>query len=112
MHLNAELVTLSACDGANGKLQGEAGISNLEEAFFIAGARAVVASLWGADDTVTTALMERFYTHLAEGQDKASALREAKLDLLQKYGDSTAPFYWAGFVLVGEGASPISFGQR
>jgi CHAT domain-containing protein len=75
LHLNADLVTLSACDTAFGKLQGEEGISNLEEAFFIAGARAVVASLWTADDAVTTALMERFYRHIVQGDDKANALR-------------------------------------
>ncbi len=108
LRLNADLVTLSACDLATGKLQGEAGINNLEEAFFIAGARAVVASLWSADDTLTRELMAGFYHHLVEGKDKTSALREAKLGLLHKYGKDTAPFYWAGFVLAGEGASPIA----
>lgn len=49
------------------------------EAFLVSGAKAVVASLWNADDTYTLALMERFYTHLEEGQDKAAALRQAKL---------------------------------
>ncbi len=109
LRLNADLVTLSACDSAIGKLEGEAGMDNLEEAFFIAGAQAVVASLWSADDTVTGRLMGQFYKHLADGRDKAAALREAKLDLLHKYGNGTPPFYWAGFVLAGEGASPIAF---
>jgi CHAT domain-containing protein len=43
-----------------------------------------------------------------QGDDKANALREAKLDLLRKYGDRLAPFYWAGFILSGDGASSIS----
>lgn len=100
---------MSACDSAIGKLEGEAGINNLEEAFLIAWARAGVASLWSADDTVTSTLMETFYKYLVEGRDKSAALREAELALLHRYGNDTPPFYWAGFALEGEGASPIAF---
>ena len=66
-----------------------------------------MASLWSADDTYTLDLMERFYTHIAEGQDKAAALRQAKLDLLAKFGKQVPPYYWGAFVLVGDGGSPI-----
>ncbi len=107
LHFNADLVTLSACNTGVGKLQGEEGVTNLVEAFLVSGAKAVVASLWSADDTYTLALMERFYTHIAEGQDKATALRQAKLDLLAKYGKQVPPYYWGAFVLVGDGGSPI-----
>ena len=109
LHLNADLVTLSACDTAKGKLQGEAGMESLEDAFFTAGARAVVASLWSADDATTGSLMQHFYQHLAEGHDKAISLRQAKLDVLRKFSGDAAPFYWAGFILTGEGATPIAF---
>ena len=51
--------------------------------------------------------MERFYAHIAQGQDKAGALRQAKLDLLAKFGREVPPYYWGAFVLVGEGGSPI-----
>src|SRR6266436_5506341 len=108
LRFNADLVTLSACNTGVGKLQGEEGVTNLVEAFLVSGAKAVVASLWSADDTYTLALMERFYTHIAEGQDKAAALRQAKLDLLAKYGGQVPAYYWAAFVLVGDGGSPIS----
>jgi CHAT domain-containing protein len=107
LRFNADLVTLSACNTGIGKLQGEEGVTNLVEAFLVSGAKSVVASLWSADDTYTLALMERFYTHIAEGQDKASALRQAKLDLLAKYGREVPPYYWGAFVLVGDGGSPI-----
>ena len=107
LRFNADLVTLSACDTGVGKIEGEEGVTNLVEAFLVSGAKAVVASLWSADDTYTLALMERFYTHIAEGQDKASALRQAKLDLLAEYGRKAPPYYWAAFVLVGDGGSPI-----
>jgi CHAT domain-containing protein/tetratricopeptide (TPR) repeat protein len=107
LQLNADLVTLSACDTAVGKLHGEEGITDVAEAFLASGARTVVASLWSADDTYTLALMERFYYHLAEGEDTSSALRHAKLDLLSQNGRRLSPYYWAAFVLIGDGASRI-----
>ena len=112
LHFNADLVTLSACNTGVGKLQGEEGITNLVEAFVVSGAKAVVASLWSADDIYTSALMERFYTHIAEGQDKAAALRHAKIDLLAKYGRQVPPYYWGAFILVGDGGSPIPLGGQ
>jgi CHAT domain-containing protein len=107
LHFNADLVTLSACDTGVGKVEGEEGITNLAEAFLVSGARAVVASLWSVDDTFTRALMDRFYSHIAEGQGTAKALREAKLDMLAKYGNQVPPFSWGAFVLIGDGGSPI-----
>jgi CHAT domain-containing protein len=111
LHFNADLVTLSACNTGVGKIEGEEGVTNLVEAFLVRGARAVVASLWSADDTYTGKLMERFYTHIAEGQPKARALRQAKLDLLAR-DSSVSPYYWGAFVLVGEGETAIQLGQR
>jgi CHAT domain-containing protein len=112
LHLNAELTTLSACDTGVGKLQGQEGISNLVEAFLVAGSKSVVASLWSADDTSASALMERFYERLGQGESTNSALRNAKLDLLAKYGDQMSPFYWAAFITVGEASNPIGIKQQ
>jgi CHAT domain-containing protein len=112
LRLNAELTTLSACDTGIGKLQGQEGISNLVEAFLVAGSKSVVASLWSADDTFASALMAQFYRHLAQGEDTSSALRNAKLDLLTKYGDQVSPFYWAAFIAVGETSTPIGIRQE
>lgn len=112
LHLNAELTTLSACDTGVGKLQGQEGISNLVEAFLVAGSKSVVASLWSADDTSASALMERFYKRLAQGESASSALRSAKLDLLAQYGDQLNPFYWAAFIPVGETSTAIGIKQQ
>jgi len=112
LRVNAELTTLSACDTGVGKLQGQEGISNLVEAFLVAGSQSVVASLWSADDTFASALMERFYQRMAQGEDTSSALRNAKLDLLAKYGDQVRPFYWAAFIAVGETSTPIGIRQQ
>ncbi|HET9216950.1 MAG TPA: CHAT domain-containing protein [Terriglobia bacterium] len=102
--LRTDLVVLSACETGSGKLLGAEGIASLERAFLLAGAKSVVASLWTADDIFTIALMKRFYQHLVAGSDNGSALRQAKLDLLQQFGDQALPTYWAGFTLVGEGS--------
>ncbi len=108
LSLSADLVTLSACDTATGKLEGEEGIYGLAEAFLLAGAKSVVGALWNVDDSATEVLMKDFYTHLAHGQDKAAALRQAKLDYLQRLGDRP-PVFWAAFTLVGDGSGPIIF---
>lgn len=105
MDLSAELVTLSACDSGFGKL-GQEGISSLVKAFMLAGARSVVASLWSVDDTMSVRLMREFYSRLAAGETKGSALRNAKLSVL-KEKPSLSPYYWAGFTHWGDGISTI-----
>jgi CHAT domain-containing protein len=112
LRLNAELTTLSACDTGVGRVQGQEGIRNLVEAFLVAGSKSVVASLWSADDLSASALMERFYERLAQGENTSSALRNAKLDFLAKYGDQVSPFYWAAFITVGETSTPLGIKQR
>jgi CHAT domain-containing protein len=107
LSLNADLVTLSACDTGVGRLEGEEGITNLVRAFLFAGARSVVASLWTADDPSSLTLMERFYRHIADGEDKDSAFRHAQMDLIAEFGDQALPFYWAGFIIVGDGSGKI-----
>jgi CHAT domain-containing protein len=106
--LNADLVMLSACDTGIGRLQGEEGVVSLERAFLVAGARTVVATLWNADDTFTATLIKAFYTHLAKHEDKGSALRNAKIDMIRRFASAAAPYYWAGFTMDGDSASSIS----
>jgi CHAT domain-containing protein len=108
LNLNAELVTLSACDAGTGRIEGIAGMNSLVQAFLMAGARSVVASIWPADDTFTAALMRRFYANLRQGLDKAEALTLAKREMLYLHGPNALPFYWAGFRLVGEAEGTIS----
>lgn len=106
LNLNAALVTLSACDTANGKLEGEEGVTSLVQTFLLAGASSVLASVWKVDDESTAALMKQFYTHIAQGEDEAAALRDAELNVLKQM-DDPAPVYWAGFILTGDGSEPI-----
>jgi CHAT domain-containing protein len=108
LKLKADLVTLSACDGAAGTPEGMAGTNSLVQAFLMAGARSVLASVWQADDTFTAALMRRFYANLHLGRDKAEALALAKRELLKQWGPNARPVYWAGFRIVGDAHGTIS----
>ena len=107
LHTNADLVVLSACDTAVGRLQGEEGIANLSLAFQLAGAKAVVSTLWTIEDTTALYLMKRFYAHLAERNTIAWALTAAKRDMLRNYGAQAVPYYWASFKLEGAGNQPV-----
>lgn len=104
LNLAAETVVLSACSSGLGRhVQGE-GFLGLAQAFFLAGARQLVVSLWPVADRASADLMARFYGERARGATTPAALRAAKLALLQ--GRALAhPFYWAPFVVVG-GAAP------
>jgi CHAT domain-containing protein len=117
LKLNADLVVLSACETGLGQLRGGEGIVGLTRAFFYAGAASTVVSLWKVEDQSTSLFMERFYHRLKNGQNKADAIREAKLDImrskitLKSTGTEeslAAPFFWAPFILVGDWG-PILF---
>lgn len=98
LHLNAGLVTLSACDTGVGPV-GEEGIADIENAFIEAGAQSVVSALWEVNDQATADLMIDFYRQLGRGESKAGALRQAQLDMLKS---GRPPSSWAGFELDGE----------
>lgn len=98
LHLNASLVTLSACNTGVGPV-GEEGVANIVNAFIEAGSESVVSTLWELEDHATAHFMTVFYDHLGRHEEKAEALRQAQLEMLNS-GDP--PFYWAGFVLDGD----------
>lgn len=102
MKLNADLVVLSACESALGKdLKGE-GLAGLARGFLHAGAGSVLASLWRVDDEATAELMKHFYKGMISDRLSApEALRQAQL-MLYRQKKWSHPYYWAGFVLVGD----------
>lgn len=107
LRLAAELVVLSACQTGRGYLEKGEGIMGLTRAFFYAGARSVLSTLWKISDRVTAEFMDHFYASLSRGKGKGEALREAKLRLLES--PYAHPFYWAAFVLHGEAWRRIRF---
>lgn len=122
--LNADLVVLSACNTAVGKLVGGEGLLGLQRSFFKAGASAVIVSLWNVYDKSTSTLMGEFYTKLNKYEAaeigwlnkikiyfdqyeppyfgyKEKALHEAKLAML-KHPYYNHPVHWAPFIMIGK----------
>lgn len=99
-------VVLSACDTGSGKIVAGEGVLGLRRAFQIAGARTVIGSLWPVEDQETRLWMISLYrAHFLRGMDTAQSVRQAELDRLRDRrakGLSVHPFYWGGFVAVGD----------
>jgi CHAT domain-containing protein/Tfp pilus assembly protein PilF len=108
LDLKADLVVLSACDTARGRIGAGEGVIGLTWAFFVAGSPTTVVSQWSVESESTTELMLNFHRNLKGpgagpqyAMSKAEALRQAQLKLLRtkRYQH---PFFWAGFVVVGD----------
>jgi CHAT domain-containing protein/tetratricopeptide (TPR) repeat protein len=103
LRLRADLVTLSGCETARGRIVSGEGVLGLSRAFFHAGATSVLASLWEVDDQCTASFMSCFYRHLAAGERKGTALMLAKRELCAaRDPDLGHPCSWAPFVLTGD----------
>jgi CHAT domain-containing protein/tetratricopeptide (TPR) repeat protein len=100
LRLQADLVTLSACETGLGRLERGEGVVGLSRGFLAAGARSVVVSLWNVNDRSTAQLMSILYARLANRRRLDDALTDAKRALLES-PETRSPFYWAPFVLVG-----------
>ena len=102
MPLNAELAVLSACETGIGELKRGEGVMSLARAFMYSGCPSVVTSLWSVDDKSTSEVMRHFYQQIKDGKTKDEALHEAKLNYLDGKGiEASHPFYWSGFVHIG-----------
>lgn len=100
LNLRPDLLVLSGCQTGAGLLEKGEGVTGLASAFFFAGARSILLSLWNVNDKAAASFMKSFYRHFAAGEGKAAALRKAKLEMLAgAYGH---PYYWASFVLQGQ----------
>ena len=102
LNLNSELVCLSACETATGKVQNGEGVMDLSRAFFFAGTQNVIATLWKVDDESTADIMTDFYKKYDnKNMEFVYALQKAKLDML-KSNEYNHPFFWAPFILIGK----------
>jgi CHAT domain-containing protein len=97
LSLRADLVTLSACETALGKVSTGDDVVGFTRGFLYAGARSLISSLWQVDDEATRDLMVNFYTNLST-MSKDAALRQAQIKIKRQYPD---PYYWAAFLLTG-----------
>jgi len=97
MNIEADLVTLSACETGLGKVANGDDVVGLTRGFLYAGSNSIVSSLWKVDDQATGELMAGFYNALKK-TSKREALRQAQLIAQKKYPH---PYYWASFQLTG-----------
>ncbi len=98
---DTSLVILSACNTAMGQGGDVKYVASLAEAFWLAGSRSVVASLWAVNDESTSILMTEFYKALQAGSSKAAALRKAQM-AVRANAKFAHPYFWSGFVLFGD----------
>jgi len=94
---NTELVVLSACETGRGEVQVGEGVYGLQRSFLIAGADAVIMSLFKVNDEVTQKLMLSFYDKWIKTGDKRLAFNEAKKEIKQQYA---SPIYWGVFLMI------------
>ncbi|WP_287360874.1 CHAT domain-containing protein [Moorena sp. SIO3B2] len=100
--LKAKLVVLSACDTGRGEIKGE-GVVGLSRSLIAAGVPSLVVSLWQVPDDDTAKLMREFYNNIYTHKfDKAKAMREAMLSMLNDPDGNPDPKAWAAFTVIGE----------
>jgi CHAT domain-containing protein len=104
LKLNADLVTLSACQTARSEISRGDELVGLTRALLYAGASSVLVTLWSVDAVAALELMGDFYSRLrgnggTKVKPEAVALREAMLEMRKK---REHPYYWAPFILVGD----------
>jgi CHAT domain-containing protein len=107
LKLNASLAVLSACQTGRGRLENGEGIFGLPRVFFYAGTQSTLSTLWKVNDKSTADFMRYFYQFLKAGNDKANALRLAKIRMIRS--EFSHPFFWAAFILNGDHHSKLSF---
>ncbi|MEZ4649713.1 MAG: CHAT domain-containing tetratricopeptide repeat protein [Candidatus Eisenbacteria bacterium] len=109
--LGARLAVLSSCRSVGGRsLTGE-GVQGLSSAFLAARVPVVVATLWPVDDASAAVLMRHFYEGLERGETVAGALDRARTAVRGAEG-TESPFYWAGYVAIGDGAVRVPLERR
>ncbi len=107
LQIDADLVTLSACETGLGELKRGEGFLSLARGFFFSGASSIASTLWKVNDASATTVMSDFYSNLSEGNDKDVALQKAKQKFLNTNRNNALahPYFWSGFVISGNTAS-------
>jgi len=98
---NTELLALSACQTPKETDVNGEQISGVAYVFERAGAQAVIASLWIAEDTKTKEIAIQFYQNIKKGMSKSEAMRQGKLSQIKSH--KSHPFFGSPLILIGDG---------
>jgi len=104
LNLKSDLLILSACETGIGKLQKGEGAMSLARGFSYTGIKNLLVSQWKVNDKSTSILIQNFYKDYTNSKNISNALHQAKLDYLQNKNIDNlkkTPYYWAGFVFIG-----------
>jgi len=99
--LQADLLVLSACATGNGKMTKTEGMLAMPRSFCLAGVANIIYTLWNIPDRQTKDFMIDFYRRFLSGKSYSSALRATKLKMISR-SETSLPYLWAGFVLLGK----------
>jgi CHAT domain-containing protein len=99
--MSTDLVVLSACHTADGKLQTGEGINGITRAFLASGVNSVISSVWAASEGSSITLLPSFLKKYKDGEKKSTALQHAKQEYLQNARPNLKhPYYWANYLLI------------
>ncbi len=99
--LKSDLMVLSACETGLGEAVSGEGVMGLPYAFYVAGNKNTLLTLWSISDEITAEFITRFFAKLKAGQGQIQALTATKREFMKRGGNYSKPMYWAAFVLYG-----------
>ena len=103
LRMSAQLAVLSACNTGDGKLRKGEGVMSFARSFFYSGCPSVIMTLWPVEDKAGSGLMIDFYNYMSQGAGIGESLRQSKLNYLNNADPLRShPFFWAGFVSIGQ----------
>jgi len=107
--INTNLVILSSCFSATGKIYRGEGVQGMSKAFLLAGSKTVISSLWEAAEVTSMKILPDFLKKVKKGVSKDIALHQAKKEYLESSRPSLQhPFYWANYIMIGNVSAPTT----
>ncbi len=108
LNIKGDMISLSACETAQGNLNKGEGVLSIARGFSSAGIPSTVSSMWSVNEGATAEIMIDFYKNLADAMPKDIALNKAKLKYIEQ---NPSPYYWAAFIHVGN-YYPLTIGNK